>query len=480
MAFKTNPQVAKVALWVIPLLLVIAGILLAIIIPMYSKVQKLVDKLNQIMREKISGIRVIRAFNKTRYEDERFAGTNKELTGLALRAGRIMAGLMPILTVLLYGLICIVIYVSVVHVNELDPTIAAEREEIMATIPNLNAFIMYFTLIITSVISVIGIIVSVPRASISGKRIKAIMDAVPDVKAPENPVTPDESHRGEVEFVNVSYKYKPVPKDEKIKKRLGTRFVKAEPPKPVHDADFSLSDISFLSRPGEITAVIGVTGSGKSTMLNLIPRLYDVTEGEVKVAGVNVKDLSAEELESRIAVIPQQAFLFSGTIADNIRFGREDATDAEIWRALEIAQAKSFVAAMPDGINSFVSQAGKNYSGGQKQRLAIARAIVKGAEIILFDDSFSALDLATDARLRAALKENLTDTNIIIVAQRVGTVINADRIIVLENGKVVGQGTHSELVESCPTYREIVVTQLSEDALAVIAEKKAEQEGSGK
>lgn len=480
MAFKTNPQVAKVALWVIPLLLVIAGVLLAIIIPMYSKVQKLVDKLNQIMREKISGIRVIRAFNKTRYEDERFAGTNKELTGLALRAGRIMAGLMPILTVLLYGLICIVIYVSVVHVNELDPTIAAEREEIMATIPNLNAFIMYFTLIITSVISVIGIIVSVPRASISGKRIKAIMDAVPDVKAPENPVTPDESHRGEVEFVNVSYKYKPVPKDEKIKKRLGTRFVKAEPPKPVHDADFSLSDISFLSRPGEITAVIGVTGSGKSTMLNLIPRLYDVTEGEVKVAGVNVKDLSAEELESRIAVIPQQAFLFSGTIADNIRFGREDATDAEIWRALEIAQAKSFVAAMPDGINSFVSQAGKNYSGGQKQRLAIARAIVKGAEIILFDDSFSALDLATDARLRAALKENLTDTNIIIVAQRVGTVINADRIIVLENGKVVGQGTHSELVESCPTYREIVVTQLSEDALAAIAEKKAEQEGSGK
>ena len=480
MAFKTNPQVAKVALWVIPLLLVIAGVLLAIIIPMYSKVQKLVDKLNQIMREKISGIRVIRAFNKTRYEDERFAGTNKELTGLALRAGRIMAGLMPILTVLLYGLICIVIYVSVVHVNELDPTIAAEREEIMATIPNLNAFIMYFTLIITSVISVIGIIVSIPRASISGKRIKAIMDAVPDVMPPENPVTPDESHRGEVEFVNVSYKYKPASKDEKIKKRLGTRFVKAEPPKPVHDADFSLSDISFLSRPGEVTAVIGVTGSGKSTMLNLIPRLYDVTEGEVKVAGVNVKDLSPEELESRIAVIPQQAFLFSGTIADNIRFGRKDATDAEIWRALEIAQAKSFVAAMPDGINSFVSQAGKNYSGGQKQRLAIARAIVKGAEIILFDDSFSALDLATDARLRAALKENLTDTNIIIVAQRVGTVINADRIIVLENGKVVGQGTHSELVESCPTYREIVVTQLSEDALAVIAEKKAEQEGSGK
>ena len=186
----------------------------------------------------------------------------------------------------------------------------------------------------------------------------------------------------------------------------------------------------------------------------------------MKVAGVNVKELSSEEIEKRIAVIPQQAFLFSGTIADNIRYGKEDATDAEIWRALEIAQAKSFVAAMPDGINSFVSQAGKNYSGGQKQRLAIARAIVKGAEIILFDDSFSALDLATDARLRTSLKENLSDVNMIIVAQRVGTVLNADRIIVMENGEAVGMGTHAELLETCPTYREIVVTQLSEEGIA--------------
>lgn len=463
LAFRTNKEVLKVALWVIPMLLVLAGILLAIIIPMYSKMQKLVDRINQIMREKISGIRVVRAFNRTEYEDERFASTNKKLTGIGLKASRIMASLMPILTVLLYGLICIVIYVSVIHINELDPV--KDYQEIMDTIPNLQAFIAYFTLIITSIVSVVGIIVSIPRASISGKRIKVIMDAVPDVPEPEEPVTPEECDRGLIEFDNVCFKYKPRPK-EKEKKKSKYSLRREEPKPPEHSGLFELKNVSFTARPGEVTAIIGVTGSGKSTIMNLIPRLYDTTSGEVKIAGVNVKQLSADEIEKRIAVIPQQAFLFSGTIADNIRYGKEDATDAEIWRALEIAQAKSFVAAMPDGIDSFVSQAGKNYSGGQKQRLAIARAIVKGAEIILFDDSFSALDLATDARLRASLKENLTDVNMIIVAQRVGTVLNADRIIVMENGEVVGIGTHAELLETCPTYREIVVTQLSEEGIA--------------
>ena len=469
LAFRTNKEVLKVALWIIPLLLVIAGIMLAIIIPMYSKMQKLVDRINQIMREKISGIRVVRAFNRTQYEDDRFAAENKKLTGIGLKASRIMASLMPVLTVMLYALICLVIYVCIIHINSLDPV--ENYQEIMDTIPNLQAFIAYFSLIITSIISVVGIIVSIPRASISGKRINAIIDAIPDVPEAENPVTPAESDRGLVEFDNVCFRYKPKPKEEKKKKRFSAKKetpVKQEPAKP-----FELNGLSFTARPGEITAVIGVTGSGKSTMLNLIPRLYDATSGEVRVAGVNVKQLAASEIEKRIAVIPQQAFLFSGTIADNIRYGKEDATDAEIWRALEIAQAKSFVAAMPEGIDSFVSQAGKNYSGGQKQRLAIARAIVKGAEIILFDDSFSALDLATDARLRASLKENLTDTNIIIVAQRVGTVINADRIIVMENGKAVGMGTHEELLDTCETYREIVVTQLSEEGIADTLKKDA-------
>ena len=444
MAFRTNPEVLKIALWIIPVLLV---------------VQKLVDKVNQILREKISGIRVIRAFNRTQYEDERFAATNKNLTGISLKATRIMAGLMPFLTVVLYSLICIVIYVSIIHVNDLDPS--TQSAEITETIPKLNAFIAYFSLIISSVISVISIIASIPQALISGRRVKVIMDAVPEITEPETPVTPEEAHRGEVEFRNVTFQYKPVPKEEKKKKRGKKKEAEEEKPESM----FTLHDVSFVSRPGEMTAIIGVTGSGKTTLMNLIPRLYDVNEGEVRVAGVDVRQLSSKEIEKRIAVIPQQAFLFSGTIADNVRYGNPDATDAEVWRAIEIAQAKAFVAAMPEGIESFVSQAGKNYSGGQKQRLAIARAVAKGAEIMLFDDSFSALDLATDARLRASLKENLTDTNIIIVAQRVGTVINADRIIVLDGGRVVGQGTHRELLKTCDLYREIVVTQMSEEAL---------------
>lgn len=463
MAFSLNSELARLSLWSIPIVAVLAIVLIAIIMPIYSKVQKLTDKLNQIMREKISGIRVIRAFNKTKYEDERFESANIELTGIALKAARIMAAFMPVITMLLYTLICFLIYKYIMAANELD--VATQSKEILETIPDMTAFIAFFSLVIAAITSVASIIVSLPRASISGKRIKAIMDAVSDVLPPENPIMPKEEDKGKLEFIDVSFKYKPVKKEEK-KKKFSLKKKKQEkaPGEP-----FEIKNISFSSNPGETTAIIGITGSGKTTLCNLIPRLYDVTEGEVRLAGVNIKDIEPSEIGKRIAFIPQQAFLFSGTIADNIRFGKRDATDAEIWHALEIAQAKSFVAEMPDGINSFVSQAGKNFSGGQKQRLAIARAIVKGAEIIVFDDSFSALDLATDARLRASLRENLSDANIIIVAQRVGTVLNADRIIVLDGGKVVGQGTHKELIESCDIYREIVVTQLSEDALGEVA-----------
>lgn len=459
MAFSINPQLARLSLLSVPVLGVIAILLMSIVMPIYSKIQKLVDKLNQIMREKISGIRVIRAFNKTEDEDKRFMDTNLKLTGISLKASRIMAAFMPVLTMLLYSLICFLIYKSVSEANSLD--IETQSERIMSTIPDMFVFIGYFTLIITTIMSAVSIIVSIPRASISGKRIKAIMDAVADVIPPENPVAPREEDAGMLEFINVSFKYKPRITEEKKKKFSLKKKEKKEEPQKL----FELKNISFTSRPGETTAIIGVTGSGKTTLCNLIPRLYDVTEGEVRLAGVNVKDLAPEEIGKRIAFIPQQAYLFSGTIADNIRFGKRDATDAEIWHALEIAQAKSFVSSMADGIESFVSQAGKNFSGGQKQRLSIARAIVKGAEVIVFDDSFSALDLATDARLRASLRENLSNANIIIVAQRVGTVLNADRIIVLDDGNVVGMGTHKELLENCEEYREIVVTQLSEEAL---------------
>lgn len=487
MIITTNAELTKKVLWCVPVLAVFAVVLIAIVIPIYSKIQKLVDKMNQIMREKISGIRVIRAFNRTEYEDRRFAETNKTLTDISLKAARIMAAVMPFLTAAMYVFLCAIVFWCVSDANKLDP--AVDYEAINATIPNMYQFITYFSLVLSSITSVVGLVISIPRASISGKRIQEIMDAVSDIKEPEHPVVPAVENAGKVEFRNVSFKYKPPP-EKKKKKRFAPK--KSEPKKngssaagqtaesapPAPNGEdkpkkraFELHDISFSSVPGETTAIIGITGSGKTTLMNLIPRLYDVTDGEVLVAGVNVKDIGEAELQKRIAVVPQQAYLFSGTIADNIRYGKPDATDEEIWRALEIAQAKSFVAAMPDGINSFVSQAGKNFSGGQKQRLAIARAIVKGAEIILFDDSFSALDLATDARLRASLRDNLTDTNLIIVAQRVGTVINADRIIVLENGVAVGQGTHKELIRTCDIYREIVATQMSEEAV-----KEAEED----
>ena len=458
MAYQTSKDVLMISLSVIPMLLVLAVAMIIIIMPIYSKVQKLLDKVNQIMREKISGIRVVRAFNRTQYEDDRFNETNKKLTGLSLRAARLMAGLMPFATLFMYGLIVVIMKKVLEGVNSADAT----AEEIAATIPSLSAFIAYFSLILSSLLSVVSIVVSIPRASVSGKRIKAIMEAVSDIEEPAAPVTPKAEDMGKIEFRGVGFRY-PKKEPEKKKRRFGK---KKQDEKPAKEApEFMLQDISFACEPGQMTAIIGITGSGKSTLLNLIPRLYDAAEGEVLVNGVNVKEQSTEALCESIAMVPQQAFLFSGTVAENIRFGNPDATDADVWRALEIAQAKNFVASMPEQEQSMVSQAGKNFSGGQKQRLAIARAVAKGAKIILFDDSFSALDLATDARLRASLKENLTDTNMIIVAQRVGTVLNADQIIVLDNGRIVGKGTHKELLKTCELYREIVVTQLSEEAL---------------
>ena len=481
MAYSVSPGLLKTVMSVIPFILVIAVVLIICIVPMFQKIQKLLDHLNFILRGKIGGIRVVRAFNKTDYEDGRFDGTNKKLTRISLVANRIVSGLIPILTVGLYSLICYIMYICVTDATApgVDPKTSLE------TIPNMYMFITYFALIIGALGSIVAIVVTFPRAMVSAKRINEILDAVPDIKETENPVIPDENLRGVVEFRNVSFRYKPVAEEKKKSKFFEwlnsdskkDKKKKEENLPPVTDEteeknlktdDDALSDVSFVSRPGEVTAIIGITGSGKSTLVNLIPRLYDVTGGQLIIDGVDIKDMAFADLHSRIAYVPQQSYLFSGTVKDNIKFGNPDATDEEVWRAIEIAQAKAFVAEMPDGIDSFVAQAGKNFSGGQKQRLAIARAIVKGAEIIVFDDSFSALDLATDARLRASLRENLTDANIIIVAQRVGTVLNADRIIVLDGGEVVGMGTHQELLSSCDIYKEIVITQLSEDALGEV------------
>ncbi len=494
MAYNTDKELLKLIFVVLPVLLVIVGLLLIFILPMFNKVQKLLDKLNFILRGKISGIRVVRAFNKSEYEDTRFDESNEKLTKLSLRANRILSSLLPVLTVALYSLICYILYTSVMAVME--PGLS--KTEIIETIPNMYMFITYFTLIIGAIISIVGIVISIPRASVSAKRINEILETVPEIAESETPVTPDPDDIGCVEFRNVSFRYKPVPEEKKqnflarlLKKGAEKEKQKKERKEAQNKKDEGITplpektengnkeenakiidrdaihNISFTSCPGEVTAIIGVTGCGKSTLVNMIPRLYDVTEGQVLVNGVDVKDLSLESLHSTIAYVPQQSFLFSGTIRDNIKFGNPDATDDEIWRAIEIAQAKTFVSSMPDGLDSFVSQAGKNYSGGQKQRLAIARAIVKNAPVYIFDDSFSALDLATDARLRASLRENLPDANIIIVAQRVGTVINADRIIVMEEGEAVGTGTHQELMQTCDVYRSIVASQLSEEEAAV-------------
>lgn len=483
MAISVNSNLLRVIFIVIPILLAVGGLILIFVSPMFSKIQKLLDKMNFVLRGKINGIRVVRAFNKTDYEDERFDETNKKLTRISLIANRIVASLTPIVTVGMYSLICYIIYLCVTDATA--PGVDAKTS--LATIPNMYMFLTYFMLIIAALGTVLAIAVSIPKAMVSARRLNEILDTVSEIKESENPVTPDENVKGTVEFRNVSFRYKPE-NDDKKKSWLARKLEKsmrkqkekdakktsektvpvAEEEKKKKTGEDAIHDISFVSHPGEVTAIIGITGCGKSTLVNLIPRLYDVTEGQILVDGVDVRDMKLSELHKRISYVPQQSYLFSGTVRENIAFGNPDATDAQIWNAVEIAQAKAFVSSMADGIDSFVAQAGKNYSGGQKQRLAIARAIVKDAEICIFDDSFSALDLATDARLRAALRENLPDTNIIIVAQRVGTVINADRIIVLDDGKAVGIGTHKELLENCEEYRSIVSSQLSEEEVTAV------------
>ncbi|MFU2400218.1 MAG: ABC transporter ATP-binding protein, partial [Clostridiales bacterium] len=305
----------------------------------------------------------------------------------------------------------------------------------------LQAFMVYMIMIIYAVSMAASLFVMLPKAEISAKRINEVLDLVPMIKETEHPITPDADRRSELEFDCVSFSY------------------------PGADSPI-LSRISFKTMPGETTAVIGSTGSGKSTLVNLIPRFYDVSGGRILIDGVDIKNMSMRTLHEKIGFIPQSAFLFSGTVADNLRMGKPDATEEEMWEALETAQAADFVRTMPDGLDSELSQNGKNLSGGQRQRLAIARVLIRKAEIYVFDDSFSALDFSTDAKLRKALRERMPDITKIIVAQRVGTIIDASRIIVLDEGKVAGIGTHRELLENCTVYREIAQSQLSKEELA--------------
>lgn len=434
MAVIMDPGLSLVLLIVLPVIAVIALLVAKKILPFFDKIQKRVDKLNLIIREKISGIRVIRAFNRTKHEDKRFKDANDDLTGMVVTVQRIFASLIPIVTLLAFLLIILLVAIGYVQINRLtDPV------EIQNTIGDLQAFIIYLVFVVIALTSAAAMFIMLPRAKVSAERINAVLEMKPEMEILEQ--EENGSEKGVIEFRNVNFKYKT----------------------PEGEYTDVLKNVSFTANPGKVTAIIGGTGSGKSTILNLIPRFYDVTDGAVFLDGYDVRQMDFASIYSKIGYIPQQAFLFSGTIADNLRYGKEDATDTELWRALEIAQAKDFVEKLPDGLYSMISQNGTNLSGGQKQRLCIARAIVKDALFYMFDDSFSALDFATDARLRAALKENLKNSSILIVAQRVGTIIDADKIIVLDKGEIVGTGTHQELVESCDVYKDIVASQLSEE-----------------
>ncbi len=413
----------------VPVMALFVGTVMKLVVPQFRTMQVRIDRINQVLREQITGVRVIRAFVRNASERERFGEANANLTSTALRVNRIFALTLPALVVILN--------LSSVAVLWFGGRLVSEGS---IPIGNLTAFLAYILQILLAVMMAVMMAILAPRAVASAERIKQVLDTEPSVTDPTSPVRPARP-TGTVEFRSVTFGY---PGGER----------------PV------LRDLSFTLQPGETSAIIGGTGSGKTTLLNLIPRFFDPTSGVVLVDGVDVREQDLEALWSSIGLVPQTAFLFSGTVADNLRYGRPEASDAELWSALEIAQARDFVASMPGDLAAPIDQGGTNVSGGQRQRLSIARSLVKQPKIYLFDDCLSALDAATDARLRAALKTATRHAAVIIVAQRVSTIMHADHIIVLDDGQVVGMGTHAALLSSCDAYREIVRSQLGEDAAA--------------
>jgi ATP-binding cassette subfamily B protein len=429
LAVREDGPLSLLLLVSIPALLLCVGSVIVRLIPQFRKMQDRIDRVNQVLREQITGVRVVRAFVREPLETERFGGANEHLTETSLRAGRLMAFMFPS--------VMLVLNVSSVAAVWLGgDRIAAGQMQV----GSLVAFLSYLVQILLAVMMGTFVAILGPRAAVSAERIQEVLDTEPSVKAPAEPVT-SLPVRSTLALEDVTFCYPG-----------------AESP--------VLCDINLTARPGETTAIIGSTGAGKTTLLNLVPRLFDVTGGAVRIDGVDVRDLEPEVLWSHIGLIPQKPYLFSGTVASNLRHGNPDATDEQLWNALRIAQGADFVAAMPGGLDAPITQGGTNVSGGQRQRLAIARAIVRRPSIYLFDDSFSALDLATDARLRTALAPVTADSTVLIVAQRVSTIMRADQILVLEDGREVGLGTHRELMESCPTYAEIVASQMSAEEAA--------------
>ena len=429
MAMRMDVPLSGIFAVILPVMGVVIGSILVRTLPLFKAMQVKIDQVNKVMREKLSGVRVIRAFVRTDYEENRFDEANLDLTDTALKVNRMMALMLPTLMLIMNMATVAIIWFGGVRIDSGAMPIG-----------NLTAFLTYAMQILFSVMMATIMFVMVPRAAVSADRIQRVLETEPSVNDPAIPISSG-TKKGFLEFRDVEFRYP-------------------------NAQDAVLKDISFEARPGEITAVIGSTGSGKSTLINLIPRLYDVTGGSVMMDGVDIRDLDRDDLWHRIGFIPQKAFLFSGTVATNLRYGAADATDEELWHALDVAQAKKFVSEMPEGLDAPIAQGGTNVSGGQRQRLAIARALVKMPEVYVFDDSFSALDFKTDSMLRAALRKEITHATTIIVAQRVSTIMHADRIIVLDSGRVVGIGTHEELMQTCPTYGEIVYSQLTQEEIA--------------
>ncbi|MBX3141575.1 MAG: ABC transporter ATP-binding protein [Trueperaceae bacterium] len=423
MAIREDVGLSWLVAVAVPVLAGSVGVILMAMVPGFRKMQKRIDRVNQVLREQISGIRVVRAFVREPFEERRFAEANRELTDVALYVGRWMSALFPLVMLVLNASTIAVLWFGGIRVD------AGHMQ-----IGSMTAYLSYLMQILIAMLMSTMLMMLLPRATVSAGRIGEVLDTEPSVVPTAKPVAAPAARLGSLEFRNVTFSY----------------------PGATHPV---LDDISFKVGPGETVAVVGSTGAGKTTLVNLVPRLFDATGGAVLVDGVDVRDYAPEALWERIGLVPQKAYLFTGTVASNLRYGDPDATDADLWRALEVAQAKDFVSAMPEGLESSIAQGGTNVSGGQRQRLAIARALVRKPVVYVFDDSFSALDVATDARLRRALEPATRDAAVLIVAQRVATIQNADRIVVLEDGRVVGMGSHAELLATSETYREIVASQ---------------------
>ena len=429
MALRQDVPLSGVLIVILPIMALIVGTLMSRALPLFAAMQVKIDRINQVTREALSGVRVIRAFVRTQHEEARFDVANRDLTATSLRVNRMFAVMLPAL-MLIFNLSSVaILWFGSIRVDSSQMPIG-----------NLIAFLQYVMQILFAVMMAVFMFVMVPRAVVSSARIQEVLRTVPAIDDPDAPLPPPPA-TGRLEFRDVEFRY-PGAQD------------------PV------LRDISVVIEPGATTAIVGSTGSGKSTLINLIPRFYDVTGGTLTIDGADVRELRRDDVWARIGLVPQKAFLFNGTIASNLRFGRADATDEDLWNALRIAQAETFVRDLEGGLDAPVAQGGSNFSGGQRQRLAIARALVKRPEVYVFDDSFSALDFKTDALLRAALEREIHGATIVIVAQRVGTIMGADRIVVLDGGTIVGIGTHTELLATCETYREIVYSQISAEEAA--------------